>query len=197
MSDTSAPYGFRPIRHPSGCIQARPYTIASGYAVNLFEGDPVKLVTAGTIQLATSDGTRTGTTDTVDVLGVLAGVEYVDSTGKPNISNYWPTGQVATEIVAWVYDDPETEYAVQADGSIAATAIGDQADFVGFTAPGGSTQTGRSLAQLDATLVGAGTQAQFRIIQLFDAVNNEWGDSFTDVIVQIAEHTYVAEKAAV
>jgi len=197
MTASAAPFGFRASRHPSGHIQARPYTIASAYAVNLFEGDPVKLVAAGTIQLATSDGTRTGTTDTVDVLGVLAGVEYVDSNGKPNESNYWPSGTVATQIIAWVYDDPLIEYTVQADGSIAATAIGDQADFVGFTAPGGSTQTGRSAAALDATLVGAGAQGQFRIIQFDDSLDNEAGDAFTKVIVQIAEHTYRAEKVAV
>ena len=54
MSATSAPFGFRPSYHNSGRITAKAYVIASGYAQNIFQGDPVKLTDAGTIQLATS-----------------------------------------------------------------------------------------------------------------------------------------------
>lgn len=60
MSSTSAPFGFRPSFHNSGQIRPKAYTIASGYAANVFSGDPVKLVDAGTVQLGTSDGTRSG-----------------------------------------------------------------------------------------------------------------------------------------
>lgn len=197
MSATNAPFGFMAAKHPSGMIRAREYTIASGYAANIFNGDPVKLVTAGTIQLGTSDGTRTGTVDNISLLGVFAGCSYVDSTGKPNFSSYWPTGQVATEIKAYVYDDPETFFLVQADGSVAAAGIGDQADWTGFTAPGGSTTTGRSLATLSSTLVGAGQQGQFRIVEFDHSVDNAAGDTYTKVLVKIAEHQYVAEVVAI
>ena len=197
MSSSNAPFGFIAAKHPSGCARAREYTIASAYAANIFQGDPVKLVTGGTIQLGTSNGTRTGTVDGVDLLGIFAGCVYTDSTGKPNYSNYWPTGQVATDIKAFVYDDPDTLFVVQADGSIAATAIGDQADWAGFTAPGGSTSTGRSLATLDATLVGATAQGQFRIEEFDRTSDNAAGDSFTKVIVSIAEHVYRADKVAI
>jgi hypothetical protein len=197
MSSVNAPFGLMAVKHPSGCVYAREYTIASGYAVNLFNGDPVKLVTAGTIQLGTSDGTRTGTVDNISLIGVFAGCSFVDATGKPTWSAFWPTGQVATEIKAWVYDDPETTFVIQADGAIAATAIGDQADFTGFTAPGGSTQTGRSLVTLSSTLVGAAAQGQFRIVEFDRSVDNVAGDAFTKVLVQIAEHQYRAEAPAI
>lgn len=197
MSGTNAPFGFLGAKHPSGQVRAREYTIASGYATNIFLGDPVKLVTTGSIQLGTSDGTRTGTVDNVSLLGIFAGCSYVDASGKPNFSPYWPSGQVATDIKAFVYDDPEITYAVQADGSIPAAAIGDQADWSGFAAPGGSTITGRSLATLSATLTGAGVQGQFRIVEFDHSVDNAAGDAFTKVFVQIAEQQYRAEAPAV
>jgi len=197
MSSVAGGTGFTPIQHPSGMLRASVYTIASAYAANIFKGDPVKLVTAGTIQLGTSDGTRAGTVDNISLIGVFAGCEYVDSSGKPTVSSFWPTGTTATNIVAYVYDDPLTQYSVKADGSIAATAVGDQADFSGFAAPGGSTTTGLSACTLSSTLVGAAAQGQFRIIDVDRSADNAWSDSYTKVIVRIAEHQYVAEIAAV
>jgi hypothetical protein len=197
MSATNAPFGFICAKHPSGQSRANEYTIASAYAVNLFTGDPVKLATTGVIQLATSDGTRTGTVDGIEVLGIFAGCVYTDASGKPNWSPYWPAGQVATDIKAYVYDDKENYYLVQADGSVAAAAIGDQADFTGFTAPGGSTITGRSLATLSSTLVGAGMQGQFVIVEFDRSVDNAAGDAFTKVLVKVAEHVYAAPFVAV
>lgn len=200
MSATAAPFGLMPVKHPSGCVRAREYTIASGYAVNIFHGDPVKLVTAGTIQLGTSDGTRTGTVDNISLLGSFAGVSYIDPTGKPVFSSYWPASQTVlsgTSPKAYVYDDPDTIFLIQANGSVAATAIGDQGDFTGFTAPGGSTSTGRSLVSLNSTLVGAGAQGQFRIVEFDHSVDNAAGDAYTKVLVQIAEHQYRAEAVAI
>lgn len=197
MSSASGPFGFIAAYHPSGCVRARPYPIATGYAANIFTGDPVKLVTAGTIQLGTSDGTRTGTTADVLLLGVFAGCTYTDSNGKPNFSPYWPTGTTSADAIAWVYDDPDTVFRVESDGSIAASGVGDQADWTGFTAPGGSTLTGISSGTLDATLIGAGDQAQFRILQIPVAPDNVAGDSFTQVLVEIAQHQYRAAINAV
>lgn len=197
MSATNAPFGFICAKHPSGQSRANEYQIASAYAANIFQGDPVKLATTGTIQLATSDGTRTGTVDGIEVLGIFAGCSYVDSTGKPNYSNFWPSGQVATDIKAYVYDDKENVYEVQADGTVDAVDIGDQADWTGFAAPGGSTTTGRSLATLSATPVGAGAQGQFAIVEIQRGTDNAFGDAFTKVLVKVAEHTYAAPFVAV
>ena len=73
MSSTSAPFGFRASFHNSGQMRPKAYTIASTYAANIFEGDPVKLVDAGTVQLGTSDGTRSGTVAGILLLGIFAG----------------------------------------------------------------------------------------------------------------------------
>ena len=72
MSSTSAPFGFRASYHNSGQIRPKAYTIASTYAANIFSGDPVKLTDAGVVQLGTSDGTRSGTTDGIKIDPSLA-----------------------------------------------------------------------------------------------------------------------------
>lgn len=196
MSSTSAPFGFRPSYHPSGQMRPKAYTIASTYAANIFSGDPVKLVDAGTIQLGTSDGSRTGTVDGVSLLGIFAGCEYTDATGKPTVSNFWPTGITATNITAWVYDDPETLFDVQYNNpgtpgtDTVQTAVGEECDWV-QTAPGGSTSTG-----LSATLLTAiqSTSGQFQITGFAKNVNDNLTDAYVVATVRINEHQY---KAAV
>lgn len=186
MSATSAPYGFVPVRHPTGQVRSNPYPIAAAYATQINKGMPVILNTNGTITAGTA---------AADLLGVFHGVEYTDTTGRRVVSNYWPSGGVtgATNIVAYVNDDPATIYSVQADGSIAATAVGDQADVSNV----GNQGSGFSQATLSATLAGAGVQAQFRILDVDRSVDNAWGDSYTKVLVQIARHQFVGNKVAI
>lgn len=192
MSSTSAPFGFRPSFHNSGQMRPKAYTIASAYAANIFSGDPVKLVDAGTIQLGTSDGTRTGTVDGISLLGIFAGCEYVDSTGKPTVSNFWPTGITATNIVAWVYDDPETLFDVQYDnpsaGTTVQTAVGEECDWVP-TAAGGSTSTGLSSTKLTAIQA---TSGQFQITAFHLFPTDDLTDAYLVAQVRINEHLYKA-----
>jgi hypothetical protein len=191
MSATAGGYGLIPVNHPSGQNRANAYTIATGYAANIFKGDPVKLVSTVTgtgVQLATSDGTRTGTVAGITVLGVFAGCEYIDANGKPTVSNFWPTGTTATNIVAYVYDDPATVFSVQADGSVAATYVGAETDLTGFSAPGGSTVTGLSSATVSATTKTNTNTGQFRITAFERSADNAAGDSYTKLLVNINIH---------
>jgi hypothetical protein len=194
MSSTSAPFGFRASFHNSGQIRPKAYTIASTYAANIFSGDPVKLVDAGTVQLGTSDGTRSGTVAGILLLGIFAGCQYNDSSGKPTISPYWPSGTTGTEIIAYVYDDPETLFNAQYTNpgtpgtTTMQTAVGEEMDWV-VASPGGSTSTGLSTTQIG---VIESTSGQFQLT----GFGNEVGDSITDAyivaIVRINEHQYKA-----
>lgn len=190
MSATNAPFGFRLARQPSVHGIARQFPIASGLAVNLFSGDAVKLsgTTAGegTVDLATTDGTRTGSVSGVPVLGIFVGCEYTDSTGKPVKSNMWPTGTVSSDAVAWVIEGDQNEFVVQADGQIAAADIGTQCDLTGFGAPGGSTMTGLSLQTVSATPIADDAQGQFQIVEFVKDGSNAPNDAYTQVIVRIA-----------
>lgn len=196
MSSTSAPFGFRPSYHNSGQMRPKAYVIASAYAANIFQGDPVKLVDAGVIQLGTSDGTRSGTTDGISLLGIFAGCQYLDASGKPTISPFWPTGTVGSEITAWVYDDPETLFDVQYTNpgtpgtDTVQTAVGEECDW-SVASPGGSTRTGLSTTQLTAIQA---TSGQFQITGFAKNINDSLTDAYVTATVRINEHQY---KAAV
>ena len=196
MSSTSAPFGFRPSYHNSGQMRPKAYTIASTYAANIFSGDPVKLTDNGVIELGTSDGTRSGTTDGVLLLGIFAGCQYNDANGRPVVSPFWPSGATGTEIVAWVYDDPETLFDVQYTNpgtpgvTTVQTAVGEECDWT-VASPGGSTQTGLSNTQL--TVIQA-TSGQFQITGFGYNINDSLTDAYVVVTVRINEHHY---KAAV
>ena len=192
MSSTSAPFGFRPSYHNSGQMRPKAYVIASTYAANIFSGDPVKLTDNGVIQLGTSDGTRSGTTDGITLLGIFAGCQYLDASGKPTISPFWPSGATGTEIVAWVYDDPETLYDVQytnpSVGTTVQTAVGEQCDWT-VASPGGSTQTGLSTTQLTAI---QSTSGQFQITGFAYNINDSLTDAYVQVTVRLNEAAYKA-----
>ena len=194
MSAISAPFGFRPSYHNSGQMRPKAYTIASTYAANIFSGDPVKLTDNGVVQLGTSDGTRSGTVDGISLLGIFAGCQYLDASGRPAISPFWPSGATGTEIVAWVYDDPETLFDVQytnpSAGTTVQTAVGEECDW-SVASPGGSTQTGLSNCQLTAIQA---TSGQFQITGFAYNINDSLTDAYVQVTVRINEHHY---KAAV
>jgi len=200
MSSTSAPSGFRASYHNSGQMRPKAYTIASAYAASIFAGDPVKLVDTGVVELGTSDGTRTGTVDDVLLLGICAGVEYRDSTGKPTISPFWIGGTSATEITVWVYDDPEALFEVQYANpgtpgvTTVQTAVGEDCDWAGFTAPGGSTSTGISTGTLSAIVA---TPGQFQITGFAKNIADSLTDAYVTAVVRINQHHYKAAVASV
>ena len=199
MSSTSAPFGFRPSFHNSGQMRPKAYSITTGYAANIFAGDPVKLTSDGVIQLGTSDGTRSGTTDGITLVGVFAGVQYNDASGKPTISPFWPASTTATNITAWVYDDPETLYDVQyanpgTPGTDSVqTAVGAECDWR-VASPGGSTQTGLSNTWLT---VAQTTSGQFQITGFAYDINDSLTDAYVVVTVRLNEAAYKASVNAI
>lgn len=186
MSATLAPFGFVAQRHPSGECRATAYTIAAAYATAIPKNSPVILNTNGTITAGVAAS---------DIIGVFAGVEYIDANGKPAVRPDWPVNGVvgATGIRAWVYDDHNIEFLVQADGPVALTAIGDQADITNVT----NAANGQSQATLASVLAGAAASGQFRVTGFDLSVDNIPGDAFTKVTVKISRHQYVAAKVAI
>ena len=177
MSASNAPFGFRAAYNPSGQIRARKYTIAGSYATGIQSGSPVALEgTGGTVVIGGTTG---------DLLGIFVGCEYVDATGKPNISNQWPAGQTilsGTVPVAWVIDDYTTVFEVQNVGSVTQANIGEEANVSTIS---GSTFTGLSTTTLAAP--NGTTQSQWRIIGFGQGVDNTPGDAFTVVQVTLAQ----------
>ena len=186
MSATNAPFGLRPAFHPSGLDRAQALAngITSTYNTDILKGQPVKYVAAsGVIQPVTS---------TEAFSGAFAGVEWTDTTGRRRVSNYWPanTAYQTGSCVAYFYNDPNIVYEIQADGSVAQTAVGLEANFTNLTA--GSTTTGLSQCTMSATIQSTGVQGQVQILDIAPYPGNDWGDAYTIVRVQVAKRQIAA-----
>lgn len=178
MSAVSAPFGVRPVFHPSGDVRLRDVSlgIASGYGTGLYSGTPVKYTTDGTL-IATATGADS-------LVGIFAGCQFI-SNQRPFILPYWPAGQTYdanTAMTAWFSPmDALAEYEAQLDGSGAQSLVGQGINLV--TAAGGSIYTGQSNQMLNHTATGA-TPGTFTVVGLAPYPDNVWGDAFTIVRVK-------------
>ena len=183
MSSTSAPFGLRPAYHPSGILRPEVSTIATGYASNIFQFQPIKIVAAGGIEAAAA-GDR--------FCGVFMGVEWTDSDGRRRFSNKWTASTAGTDIVAYITRDPAIVYEIQSDAAVTAADIGEQFD---FTAVGGNTTTGLCTQMLGVSTTAA--NAGLRLLNISPGPDNAWSDTYVIVFVNISEHQYVADVAAI
>ena len=195
MSATNAPFGLRPSFFPTGLERAQAITngITSGYASNILKGQPVVYGTTanggtlGTIIIAANTGA---------VTGAFAGVEFTDTTGRRRVSNYWPASTSGTNIVAYFYNDLNIVYEIQTDATITQTSIGNEYNFSNITA--GSTTTGLSQCTLGvSTAVGNGAQGQMRIVDIAAYPDNNWGDAYVIVRVQLASTQFFGAYTAI
>ena len=182
----SAPYGLKPVNLIGGQVFAgatRLMEIASGYATNIFYGDLVQRVAAGTIEKDT--GTATATP-----CGVFMGVSFTNSsTGQIQQQQFYPASQAiasGTKIFAVVADDPDTLFQVAVVSGttvisgVGITSIGNNATLVQNA---GSTTTGNSaVALLDSTAT-----TNTLPIRIIDVVRDTAtaADNFPEVIVKI------------
>ena len=190
MSSTNAPFGLRPAYHPSGVIRPKAVTITSAYGSNIFQGSPVGYIADGSIALAAAGGTGVA-----GACGAFQGCEFTPSDGRRRVQNFWPASTVATDIVAYITDDPAIIYEIQANGSVAQLSMGAQFDWSSNGSSDGSTVTGISSVALNT---GSGAAiARLRVVGLTPGVDNAWGDSYTVVQVQLSAHQLVATIAQI
>ncbi len=191
MSTLAAPFGLEPAAHISGGTIRQDYQdngIASGYNTNLFTGTPIKRTTDGTI-VACTTGADTG-------IGVFQGCEF-SASGKFFVSPYWPASQTYDDdgtMQAYFTTDPNILYDAQADGTVAASAIGEAINLANTSQ--GSTFTGLSTQALNHTTTGATPGlATIRSIPKGPYPGggiNIPGDAFTVVRVQLTYQVPIA-----
>lgn len=180
MSTTATPTGAEPVGtlSASGSFSGkfRHLKIASAYAANIFYGDFVEIKAGGTVekkQVTSSLGTK--------IAGIFLGCQYTDPNSNQLVqSQYWPTGTVASDAVAFVNDDPFLLFKMQADGSVAGSTLFQNIEGINTA---GDTTLGRSKNALDASSVATTNTLPFRVVEFVQAGDSEAGDSFTDIIV--------------
>jgi hypothetical protein len=184
MSATAAPFGLRPVYHPSGVIrqEALASGILSTYGTAIYTGTPIKYDTNGTI-IVTATGADSA-------IGVFQGCEF-SSAGHYFVLPYWPAAQTydtpgpnnaTNPMWAFFTSDPNIIYEGQSVGSVAAADVGESINVQ--TASGGSVYSGYSNQSLSApTGSSAGT---FQIVGIAPYEDNKAGDAFTIVRVKIS-----------
>lgn len=197
MASTSSPYGLRPINLLGGQAFAgstRLYAIPASYAVSIQFGDPVIITNTGATRgylarfnATTSAGTITSTGGGFGYVGVFVGCTFTDPTyGKVFRQNY-TAGNTATDIQAYVVDDPDALFQVQADDTLGQTALGCNAALI-QTVAGNSGANINSGVGLDASSIATGAGLPVRIVDFVNSTTSQIGDAFTDVIVRINTH---------
>ena len=191
MATTAAPYGLKPVKRADGMAYAgatSQYLIdPAGEATNLFYGQVVHIGADGYIALSTATGADAGTnalptgTTLTGSLGVFVGCEYVNDQGQPTFAQYYPSGTSnGGAIRAYVVDDPNVLFQVQADGAMDQSDIGANTFFAAAQSTStGRTATGNSTSAVDATTKT--TTAAFRIV----AAASPIGDAYPDLLVKL------------
>jgi hypothetical protein len=222
MSTTLKPFGLKPAFHPSGLDRSTPfagtnsyvtgtsgysagYTLADGAA--FYQYQPVAIeASTGNLQIATTTaGSR--------MFGSFDGVEFTDSQGRRSVAKWISKAALAasTDVIFWIFSDPQLVYEIQATGPMAANTIGGGYNFsatAGYTPSSGTTVgvsggAGFSTCALNPSGVAAGTQGQVKVVGLGREVAyptgelNAWGDAYTIVQVQIANSQLVAPSVAI
>ena len=191
MATTAAPYGLKPVKRADGMAYAgatSQYLIdPAGEATNLFYGQVVHIGADGYIALSTATGADGGTnalptgTTLTGSLGVFVGCEYVNDQGQPTFAQYYPSATAnGGAIKAYVVDDPNVLFQVQADGAMDQSDIGANTFFAAVQSTStGNTATGNSTSAVDATTKT--TTAAFRIV----AAASPIGDAYPDLLVKL------------
>ena len=169
-----AAYGLKPVQRVDGMPYAgatRLYKIdPAGEATNLFYGQVVNIGADGYIALATASGADATTNNLggsgVGAIGVFVGCEYVNAQGQVIYDQYYPSGTAnGGDIVAYVVDDPNALFQAELDETATQTMVGTNTTFAAVQSTStGSTTTGVSTSQLDATV--ATTAKAFKIVAL-------------------------------
>jgi hypothetical protein len=183
MPSTSNPFGLRPAKHASGLVRRENGTIASGYATAIFKHSPVKMLSDGTIGAAAAGDS---------IIGTFLGCEYIDSVGRVIKDNQWVAATAGTNIVAYFTRDQGALYEIQADATLAQTAVGTNVD---ISSVGGNAVTGLATCMAAAS-TSATTSSTLQIVDFRPGPDNAPGDTYPILIVRIFEHQLAAIPTA-
>ena len=179
-------FGFRPIKKI-----AQNYNNAGLSEYNVAASSA--LISHACLVQLTADGVvlASGNT-TTNNLGTLNGVFYTDAvSNKPTFSNFSPAANTATDIVAFINDDPMQMFEVMsADTAFNQNEVGHCADQV---LAAGTTPLFMSKSKISATT--ANTQAQLFIMGVSrDPDHSDTTEEGFALRVQIREHILIGNN---
>jgi hypothetical protein len=200
------------VRPAFGAGQGQPlgqYPIASGYANNIFQNAPIGIDTvtpSSNIVLIAAQGASVATPTLANkLIGSFQGVEFTLATGRRTVSNFWPAATVpfaGSTVNTTITRDPRIRYQIQANGPVTqnpaagSPSMGSLASITANGSANGNATTGFSTVALDTTAGNFTNPStanptflnQLRIVGFAQQIDNNPGDLFTQVIVEIALH---------
>ena len=184
MANVDKAFGLNPYKGNSAGSSVQivnKYNISTaGYGTSIYQGD-LTIFASGFINSAG--------VSSPNIVGAFSHCYYVATDGTPTFKNYYPASTTALgsgAIEAYIYDDPNQLFVVQADGASAQTCIGRNADTDGI---GGSTTTGVATRELDSTTIDTTLALQLKIVGVGqDDVNGDLTADIANLVVLINEH---------
>jgi len=161
-------YGFKPLNRLDGLPYAgaiRQIPVAPAYATAILNGDTVAVDTNGYIVAA-------NTTNSGNVVGVLVGCAYLNSSGQPVNGQYYPAAQSTSSAMsmAYVVDDPSAVFKVVATVAGSTTPTAYSRAIVGanvaLVANVGSTNTGDSYYGIDGSSANTTNTLPVRVVDV-------------------------------
>ena len=140
MANTNAPFGFSPTATVNGPVNFRlsQRKIASSNSTAIYFGDAVvPVIGSATGYIAQA------TAGTTPLAGIFAGCQYYSTSQKQTVnSKDYPGSDAAGDVTAYVIDDPNAKFLVQAGGTnVGFSKIGQN---IQLNVGTGSTVTGIS-----------------------------------------------------
>jgi hypothetical protein len=161
-------YGFKPLNRLDGLPYAgaiRQIPIAAAYATAILNGDTVQVDTNG--YLVASTVTSSG-----NVVGVLVGCAYTNSSGQPVQGQYYPAATSTSTALAFGYvvDDPSAIFKVVATVAAGTTPTAYSRAIVGSNVAlvlnVGSTTTGDSYYGIDGSSANTTNTLPVRVVDV-------------------------------
>ena len=152
------------------------YKIDAGYSTTIYNGGAVASASGYIVDGQTTDA---------PILGVLNGIFYnAATTLKPTFSNFYKqpiTPANSEDIDAFVFDNPQQQYVVATDDTVAQAGYLETYD---MNTSAGSDTTGKSSATLDIADTSADA-ASFRLLRSAEDPENDENAAFRSVVVCI------------
>lgn len=194
MANIDAAFGLRPYKmlgagaNTNGNMTFTIQTAATaGTSSVIYQGTPVIPLANGMIDIV---GNANG--GTVPLLGAFLGCNYIDLSGKPKWSPYWPgTASVMANSVATaeVSAHPDQLFLINCDAAAADSLIHANANFA--TATSGSTVSGLSSGELAVSTANTTNTLNLRIIGFEDTpANSDAAAAGRLAIVMLNNHFY-------
>lgn len=172
MANTAAPFGFRQIKGTGSAptFENNTRLIASNNSTAIFFGDAVIPLSTGYIAQATAS--------TVSMAGIFVGCKYLSTSQKRTVwSNYWPGSDANGDVEAYICDDPNAQFVVQASGTNPVT-FANIGEYINLAVGTGSTATGISGMTVDSGALGTTVTLPFIVRGL---VQSPPGANGTDI----------------